>query len=68
MTSESTVVHIPPNTTGWIQPCDVLVFDPAKNKLRKAMNTDKRSSILISCDELHKCITYYYMQVNAMPA
>ena len=53
-----TVVPIPRNTTAWLQPCDVLVFGPAKNKVRKAMkhalNTDERPSILMSCDELHK--------------
>ena len=38
-----TVVRIPPNTTAWLQPCEV--FGPAKNKVRKAMkhalNSDK---------------------------
>ena len=38
----------------------MLVFGPAKNKVRKAMkhalNTDQRPSILMSCDELHKAI------------
>ena len=55
-----TIVPIPPNTTAWLQPCDVLVVGPAKNKGRKAMkhalNTNKRPSILMSCDELHKAI------------
>ena len=55
-----TVYRIPPNTTGWLQPWDVVVFGPAKNKVRKAMkdalNTDERPSILMSCDELHKAI------------
>ena len=32
-----TVVPIPPNTTAWLQPWDVLVFGPAKNKVRKAI-------------------------------
>ena len=54
------IVPIPPNTTAWIQPWDVFVFGPAMNKVRKAMkhalNTDKRPSILMSCDELHKTI------------
>ena len=49
-----------PNATAWLQPCDVLVFGPPKNKVRKEMelelNTDKRPSILMSCDELHKAI------------
>ena len=40
--------------------CDVLVFGPAKNKVRKAMkhalNTDQCPSIIMSCDELHKAI------------
>ena len=53
-----TVVRIPPNATAWLQPCDVLLCGPAKNKVRKAMrhalNTDERPSILMSCDELHK--------------
>ena len=52
------IVPIPPNTTAWLQPCDVLVFGPAKNKVRKAMkhalNTDKRPSILMSCDDYRK--------------
>ena len=47
-------------TTAWLHPCDVFVFGSAKNKVRKAMkhalNTDKRPSILMSCDELHKAI------------
>ena len=38
----------------------MLVFGPAKNKVRKAikhaLNTDKRPSILMSCDELHNAI------------
>ena len=38
----------------------MLVFGPAKNKVRKAMkhalNTDERQSILMSCEELHKAI------------
>ena len=42
------------------QPCDVLVFGPTKQKVRKAMkhvlNTDKRPSILMSCDELHNAM------------
>ena len=52
-----TIVPIPPNTTAWLQPCDV---GPAKNKVRKAMkhalNTDECPSILMSCGELHKAI------------
>ena len=55
-----TVVPIPPNTTAWLQQCDVVLFGPAKNKVRKAMkdalNTDERPSILMSCDESHKAI------------
>ena len=55
-----TIVPIPPNTTAWLQPCDVLVFGPAKNKVRKAMklalNTDECPSILMACDELHNAI------------
>ena len=54
------IVPIPPNTTAWIQPWDVLVFSPTKHKVRKAMkhalNTDHRTTILMSCDELHKAI------------
>ena len=53
-----TVVPIPPNTTAWL-PCGVLVFGPAKNKVRAmkhALNTYERPSILMSCDELHKAI------------
>ena len=42
------------------KPCDVLLFDPAKQKVRKAkkqaLNTDECPSILMSCDELHKAI------------
>ena len=52
-----TIVSIPPNTTAWLQPCDVFVFGSAKNKVHKAMkyalNTE---SILMSCDELHNAI------------
>ena len=55
-----TIVSIPPNTTAWLQPCDVLVFGPGKKKVHKAMkhalNTDKRPCILMSCDELHKSV------------
>ena len=51
---------VPPNTTAWSQPCDVLVFGPAKDKVRKAMkhalNTDQQPSILMSCDELLKTV------------
>ena len=40
-----TVVPIPPNTTVWLHSCGVLLFGPAKNKIRKAMkhalNTDQ---------------------------
>ena len=53
-----TVVHIAPNTTAGLQPCDVFVFGPAKNKVRKAMkhalNTDKCPSILMPGNELYK--------------
>ena len=55
-----TVVSIPPNITAWLQPWGVSVFGSAKNKVRKAMkhveNTDKRPSILMSCDELYKVV------------
>ena len=51
---------ISPNTSAWSQPCDVLVFGSAKNKVRKtmkdALNTDKRPSTFKPCDELHKAI------------
>ena len=55
-----TIVPIPPNTTAWLQPWDVLLFGLAKNKVHKAMkhalNTDQRTTMLMSCDELHKAI------------
>ena len=62
------IVPITPNTTAWLQPCDVIVFSPAKNKVRKemkhALDTDQRPTILMSCDELHKAI--HEMRVEDM--
>ena len=29
------VYRIPPNTTGWLQPCDIVLFGPTKQKVRK---------------------------------
>ena len=50
----------PSSTTAWLQPWDVLVFGPVKNKVRKAMehalNTDQWPTILMSCDELYKVV------------
>ena len=44
-------VRIPPNTTAWSQPCDVLLFGSVKNKVRKAMkhalNTDECLGVLM---------------------
>ena len=35
--------RIPPNTTGWLQPCDVVLFGPAKQKVRKQHKLDRQS-------------------------
>ena len=32
-----TIVPIPPNTTAWLQPCDVFEFVSAQNKVHKAI-------------------------------
>ena len=33
-----TVYRIPPNTTGWLQSCDIVLFVPAKQKVRHQHN------------------------------
>ena len=38
-----TVYRIPPNTTGWLQPCDIVLFDPAKQKVRHQHKLDRQS-------------------------
>ena len=35
-----TVYRIPPNTTGWLQPCDIVLFGPAKQKVRHQHKLD----------------------------
>ena len=40
-----TVYRIPPNTTGWLQPCDIVLFGPSKQKLSKQYKLDKQSDI-----------------------
>ena len=37
--------RIPPNTTGWLQPCDIVLFGPAKQKVRKQHKFDRQSDI-----------------------
>ena len=57
--NDITAIPIPPTTTAWLQPYEVL-FSSAKNKVGKAMkhalNTDECRIILTSCDELHYAI------------
>ena len=38
-----TVYRIPLNTTGWLQPCDIVLFGPAKQKVRKQHKLDRQS-------------------------
>ena len=45
MGHDITIVPIPPNTTAWLQPCDVLVFDPAKNKVHQTIDELKEKSV-----------------------
>ena len=46
------------NTAGWLQPCDVALFGPAKQKVRKQHKLDRQSdiqpyvSVVIVDDEL----------------
>ena len=40
-----TVYRIPPNTTAWLQPCDVVLFGPAKEKVRKQHKVDRQLDI-----------------------
>ena len=40
-----TVYRIPPNTTGWLQPCDVVLFGPAKQRVRHQHKLDRQSDI-----------------------
>ena len=35
--------RIPPNTTGWLQPCDIVLFGPTKQKVRKQHKLDRQS-------------------------
>ena len=45
-----TVYRIPPNTTGWLQPCDIVLFDPAKQMVKKQIkvNLQKNTNIAIN--------------------
>ncbi len=40
-----TLYKVPPNTTGWLQPCDVTLFGPTKQKVRKVQKFDRQSNI-----------------------
>ena len=40
-----TVYRIPPNSTGWLQPCDIVLFGPAKQKVRHQHKLDRQSDI-----------------------
>ena len=40
-----TVYRIPPNTTAWLQPCDVVLFGLAKQKVRKQRKVDRQLDI-----------------------
>ena len=40
-----TVYRIPPNTTGWLQPCDIVLFGPAKQMVRHQHKLDRQSDI-----------------------
>ena len=42
-----TVYRIPPNTTGWLQPCDIVLFGPSKPKVRYQRKLDRQSDILL---------------------
>ena len=37
--------RIPPNTTGWLQPCDIVLFGPAKQMVRHQLKLDRQSEI-----------------------
>ena len=40
-----TVYRIPPKTTGWLQPYDIVLFGPAKQKVCKQHKLDRQSDI-----------------------
>ncbi len=40
-----TVYRIPPNTTGWLQPCDIVLFGSSKQKVRHQHKLDRQSDI-----------------------
>jgi len=40
-----TLYKVPPNTTGWLQPCDVTLFGPTKQKVRSVQKSDRQKNI-----------------------
>ena len=40
-----TVYRIPTNTSGWLQPCDIVLFGPAKQRVRHQHKFDRQSEI-----------------------
>ena len=40
-----TLYRKPPNTTGWLQPCDIVLFDPAKQVVRHQHKLDRQTDI-----------------------
>ena len=51
-----TLYRIPPNTTAWLQPRDVLLFGPAKQMVRHLHKLDRQSGMQLAaqrtCEQL----------------
>jgi hypothetical protein len=55
-----TVYRIPPNTTGWLQPCDIVLFGPTKQKVRHQHKLDRQSviqpTLQRTCEQFSKAL------------
>ena len=43
-----TVYRIPPSTTGWLQPCDIVLFGPSKQKVRHQHKLDRQLDVQLT--------------------
>ena len=58
-----TVYRIPPNTTAWLQPCDILLFGSAKQTVRKQHKSDRQFNVQPS---LHRTCEQFSKALNAV--
>ena len=58
-----TVYRIPPNTTAWLQPCDILLFGSAKQTVRKQHKSDRQFNVQSS---LHRTCEQFSKALNAV--